>query len=115
MATESPGAQTTTRRAGDPEGSGQLIWLIAEAHGYTRNAIAQAVRRHGVTPTQLGILNRLADQPGLSGAELARQMHVSPQAAHLGLTTLEDKGLIRRGSEPGSGHLVRSELTPQGA
>jgi DNA-binding MarR family transcriptional regulator len=109
-----PTAEPAQRWAGDPEGEGQLIWLIAEAHGYTRNAINQAVRRHGVTPPQLGILHRLADQPGLSGAELARQMFVSPQAAHLALTTLEDKGLIDRQSDPGAGHLVRSALTPRG-
>jgi DNA-binding MarR family transcriptional regulator len=92
----------------------ELIWLIAEAYASTRQMIEQVVRRHGVTATQVGALNQLADQPSQSGANLARRLFISPQSAHLALTTLQTKGLIQRVSDAGTGRRVRSTLTSEG-
>ena len=91
-----------------------LSWLILEAFYYTRRAFDEAVRAHGVSASQLGVLNRLADHPGLSGAELARRMLTTSQAAQLMLATLERKGLVRRDPDPNHGRIVRSRLTPTG-
>lgn len=91
-----------------------LSWLILEAYSYTRRTFDEAVREHGVSASQLGVLNRLADHPGLSGAELARLMLTTSQAAQLMLATLERKGLVRREPDPNHGRIVRSRLTAKG-
>jgi DNA-binding MarR family transcriptional regulator len=67
-----------------------------------------------VTPTQLGTLNRLVDEPGLSGADLARRLLVTPQAAQLALAALERRGLIERRPDPNHGRIVRTYLTKEG-
>jgi DNA-binding MarR family transcriptional regulator len=91
-----------------------LSWLILEAFYFTRRAFDEAVREHGVSASQLGVMNRLADHPGLSGAELARLMLTTSQAAQLMLATLERKGLVRRAPDPNHGRIVRSRLTAKG-
>jgi DNA-binding MarR family transcriptional regulator len=88
--------------------------LIKQAFHYTRRAVDDAVRRHGVSAAQWGVLNRLADQPGLSGADLARQMLITPQAAQLALSSLEDRGLVERRPDPNHGRILRAHLTPEG-
>jgi DNA-binding MarR family transcriptional regulator len=90
------------------------VWLIWKTFQHTRRSIDEVVRAHGVTAAQVGILNRLAEQPGLSGAEVARRMLTTPQAAHLALTTLERKGLIARKSDPGAGRAMGAVLTEEG-
>jgi len=88
--------------------------LIVELHRLTRQELDAATRPHGITPTQLGMLRRLAEQPGLSGADMARRFGTSPQAASAALATLESKGLIERLQEPNGRKLVRSSLTETG-
>ena len=96
------------------DSSASLPWLILEAFHYTRRAFDEAVRVHGVSASQLGVLNRIADHPGLSGAELARLMLTTPQATQLMLGTLERKRLVRRTPDPRHGRIVRSRLTAKG-
>jgi DNA-binding MarR family transcriptional regulator len=90
----------------------ELIWLIWAAFYHTRKPIEAVVHPYGVTAPQIGILNRLADRPGLSGAEISRVLVISPQAVHEALTALERKGLIER--RPGSGRVMSSHLTDAG-
>ena len=85
-----------------------------QAFFYTRRSFDEALRAHGVSASQLGVLNRLAERPGLSGAELARQMFTTSQAAQLMLATLERKGLVERTRDPSHGRIVRSVLTEDG-
>ena len=79
-----------------------------QAFHYTRRTFDDAVRPYGITATQLGVLNRLAERPGLSGAELGRLMLTTSQAAQLMLAALERKGLIKRTPDPNHGRIVRS-------
>jgi DNA-binding MarR family transcriptional regulator len=59
-----------------------LVSLVWAAFYHTRKSVDELVRPNGVTGPQLGILNRLADQPGMSGVEIARAMLIPPQAVH---------------------------------
>ncbi len=61
--------------------------------------------KHGVTSAQTGLLRQLADEPGLSGAELGRRLLISPPqgGAQLALATLEKNGLIERKPDPEHG------------
>jgi DNA-binding MarR family transcriptional regulator len=90
------------------------MWLVWEAFQHTRRAIDEVVRAQGVSAAQLGVLNRLSDGTGLSGAEVARRMLTTPQAAHLSLTTLERKHLIERSFNTPPGRIVHWVLTPEG-
>jgi DNA-binding MarR family transcriptional regulator len=96
------------------EASEQALWLLKRAWHNGHRAVNEAVRSYGVTPTQLGALNRLVQEPGLSGAQLARELLVTPQAAQLALMALERRGLVRRTPDPNHGRIVRSYLTPEG-
>lgn len=62
----------------------------------------------------MGALNRLVREPGLSGAELARRLLVTPQAAQLALTALEERGLVERRPDANHGRIVRTYLTHDG-
>jgi DNA-binding MarR family transcriptional regulator len=91
-----------------------LMWLFWETFQYTRRSFDEALRPHGISGTQLSVMNRIAQRPGLSGVELARLMLTTPQAAHLTLSTLERKGLVERKPDTGNGHITRSFLTQKG-
>jgi DNA-binding MarR family transcriptional regulator len=75
----------------------------------------QVVRDHGITFAQFGLLYSLAEEPGLSGIEVAERAFITPQAAHAALTTLERKGLVEREEESAHRRMVRTGLTDDGA
>lgn len=90
------------------------MWLLKRVFHYGHKAVNDAIRGYGVTPTQMGALNRLVEEPGLSGAELARRLLVTPQAAQLALTALEHRGLVERRPDDHHGRIVRTYLTAEG-
>jgi len=91
-----------------------LLWLLKQAFHFSRHSVNDAVSRHGVTSAQIGLLRQLADHPGLSGAELARRLLISPQGVQLALATLERNGLIERKPDPEHGRIQRAYLTEKG-
>jgi DNA-binding MarR family transcriptional regulator len=92
----------------------EVVWVLGEAYRRSRQLIEQVVRDQGITATQLSILKRLQYVPGISRVEMARQTFISPQAAQVALTTLEDKGLVARRSKNGSNRAVGTHLTAKG-
>jgi DNA-binding MarR family transcriptional regulator len=90
------------------------LWLLKRAWQNGHRAITEAIRIYDITPTQVGALNHLLHEPGLSGAQLARRLLVTPQAAQLALTALDRRGLIERRPDPNHGRIVRTYLTPEG-
>jgi DNA-binding MarR family transcriptional regulator len=90
------------------------LWLLKRAWQNGHRAISEAIRVYDITPTQVGALNHLLHEPGLSGAELARRLLVTPQAAQLALTALDGRGLIERKPDPNHGRIVRTYLTAEG-
>ena len=107
-------AASSPRKKRKYEEREHVLWLLKRAFHYGHRAVNEAVRPHGVTPTQIGALNRLVQEPGLSGAELARRLLVTPQAAQLALASLEERGLVERRPDPHHGRIVRTYLTEQG-
>lgn len=97
-----------------PDTSGHIMWLLKRAFHSGHRAVNDAIHSFGVTPTQIGVLRRLAQEPGLSGAELARRLMVTPQASQLALTGLEERGLVERRPDPDHGRIVRAYLTKDG-
>jgi DNA-binding MarR family transcriptional regulator len=96
------------------DSSDNVLWLLKQAFHQGRRAVDEAIRSHGVTTAQIGLMNRLAEEPGLSGAELARRALITPQGAQLALASLERRGLIERKADPHHGRILRSYLTEEG-
>ena len=96
-------------------GQDNLLWLLKQAFHYSGHTINEAISKHGVSSAQIGLLRQLADEPGLSGAELGRRLLISPQGAQLALATLEKNGLIERRPDPEHGRIQRAYLTEKGS
>jgi len=65
-----------------------ILWHLKQAFYFSLTSVNDAVKPHGVSTAQIGVLRQLANQPGLSGAELARRLLISPQGVQLALTAL---------------------------
>jgi DNA-binding MarR family transcriptional regulator len=91
-----------------------LLWLLKQAFYFSLNSVNDAIAGHGVTTAQIGLLRQLANEPGLSGAELARRLLISPQGVQLALTALERRGLVERKQDPQHGRILQAYLTEEG-
>jgi DNA-binding MarR family transcriptional regulator len=91
-----------------------LLWLLKQSFYFSLNSVNDAIAGHGVTTAQLGLLRQLANEPGLSGAELARRLLISPQGVQLALTALERRGLVERKQDPAHGRILQAYLTDEG-
>src|SRR5258708_39186665 len=65
-----------------------------------RSQVDERLRPQGVTTAQLQVLKVIRDEPGGSGAQLARACFVTPQSAQALLKSLEDGGWITRAKDP---------------
>jgi DNA-binding MarR family transcriptional regulator len=79
-----------------------------------RGQMDEQLRPHGVTTAQLQILKLIRDEPGTSGAELARACHITPQSAQALVKHLETDGWIRREKDRVSDRILNAYLTPAG-
>lgn len=91
-----------------------ILWLLKQAFYHSLTTINDAMSSHGVSTAQIGVLRQLANEPGLSGAELARRLLISPQGVQFALTSLERRGLVERKRDPQHGRILRAYLTGEG-
>jgi DNA-binding MarR family transcriptional regulator len=91
-----------------------ILWLLKQAFYYSLTTINEAMSEHGVSTAQIGVLRQLANEPGLSGAELARRLLISPQGVQLALTALERRGLVERKQDPQHRRILQAYLTGEG-
>jgi DNA-binding MarR family transcriptional regulator len=91
-----------------------ILWLLKQAFYYSLTTINEAMSAHGVSTAQIGVLRQLANEPGLSGAELARRLLISPQGVQAALTSLERRGLVERKKDPQHGRILQCYLTGEG-
>mgnify|MGYP001421993339 CR=1 FL=1 len=91
-----------------------ILWLLKQAFYFSLTSVNEAVSEHGVSTAQIGVLRQLAGEPGLSGAELARRLLISPQGVQLALTALEKRGLVQRKQDPAHGRILQAFLTDKG-
>ncbi|MCG7606690.1 MarR family transcriptional regulator [Mycolicibacterium sp. (ex Dasyatis americana)] len=90
------------------------LWWLKQAFYFSLTEVNESVKEHGVTTAQIGVLRQLSNQPGLSGAELARRLLITPQGVQLALTALEKRGLIERKQDPQHGRILQVFLTDEG-
>lgn len=91
-----------------------LLWHLKQAWYFSLTAVNDAVSQHGVSTAQIGILRQLANEPGLSGAELARRLLITPQGVQLALKELERRGLVERKQDPQHARILQAYLTAKG-
>lgn len=91
-----------------------ILWLLKQAFYFSLTTVNEAVSEHGVSTAQIGVLRQLSNEPGLSGAELARRLLVTPQGVQLALTALEKRGLVERKQDPQHGRILQAFLTGEG-
>lgn len=94
--------------------SGNILWLLKQAFYHSLTTVNEAISDHDVSTAQIGLLRQLAGEPGLSGAELARRLLITPQGVQLALTALERRGLVERKQDPRHGRILRAHLTEEG-
>ncbi|KHO25260.1 MarR family winged helix-turn-helix transcriptional regulator [Mycolicibacterium setense] len=90
------------------------LWWLKQAFYFSLTEVNESVKEHGVTTAQIGVLRQLANQPGLSGAELARRLLITPQGVQIALTALEKRGLVERKQDPQHGRILQVFLTDEG-
>jgi DNA-binding MarR family transcriptional regulator len=96
------------------EQTDNILWLLKQAWYFSLTTVNDAVSEHGVSTAQIGVLRQLSNEPGLSGADLARRLLISPQGVQLALTALERRGLVQRKQDPQHGRILQAFLTDQG-
>jgi DNA-binding MarR family transcriptional regulator len=98
----------------DMELTDNILWLLKQAFYYSLTTVNESMSAHGVSTAQLGVLRQLANEAGLSGAELARRLLISPQGVQLALTSLERRGLVERKQDPQHRRILQAYLTDEG-
>jgi len=94
---------------------GRVGYQLKRAQHALRLEMDGALRGVGITTPRYAALSVLEEEPGVSGAELARRCFVTPQTMNGILAKLEDVGLVERGPHPEHGRVLRAYLTERGA
>jgi DNA-binding MarR family transcriptional regulator len=68
----------------------------------------------GITTSQLRMLWSIAENPGISGAKVARLCSVTPQSGHAILEMMEEQRWVRRRPSEASHRVLVAELTSKG-
>jgi DNA-binding MarR family transcriptional regulator len=95
-----------------PDEAAAIMQLVTDAYRSSRAQIDRVLGRFDLSAMQYGLLMRVAQDPDISGAELARQVRVSAQAVQNQLALLEQRSLIRRTRDHGK--KIKLRITPAG-
>jgi DNA-binding MarR family transcriptional regulator len=91
-----------------------LGFLVRRLMARLRPEAATALRPLGLGLPEFVCLRILETYPGRTGAELARNTHVTAQAMNLVLHELEDMGAVTRPETAPSGRALPAQLTRKG-
>ena len=89
-------------------------YVLKQAASALRTAMDSALRPLELSVAQYSCLEVLGQQPGVSGAELARATFVTRQSMNLVLQGLEQRGLLTRATVAPRGKALPTELTEAG-
>ena len=94
--------------------SSRVGYELKRAQHALRLRMDGELRTLGLTTPQYAALSVLREEPGLSGAALARRCFVRPQTMNRVLTNLESSGLVERLPHPEHGRILQARLTGKG-
>ena len=90
---------------------GYLIWKLSNLmRGYLETRLNEI----DLHIAQMGALVALHETPSVSTADLARDMHMTPQNLSLMMTKFTDEGWVRRNPHRTHGRIQQLELTARG-
>ncbi|NQW90323.1 winged helix-turn-helix transcriptional regulator [Curtobacterium sp. VKM Ac-2861] len=91
-------------------------WTVIRAARQAGRIVAMALKEHGLTPVEFGVLSQLAAANGeLTQAEVARAAEIRAQSVAPIIDGLDGRGLIRREGVRGRGRSGRLFLSEDGA
>ena len=93
---------------------GPIGYLLRQTIHSFNTAMETGLQRYGLSSAQFGALFVLAEEPGLSAADVARAMGTTPQAANLLIAGMEREGLVRRTPHPTHGRILEIYPTDEG-
>ncbi len=93
---------------------GRVGYLLRQAHQAFRVAAQTELSVIGLTLPQYSVLSVADRQPGLSGAELARESMLTPQTTNEIITLLAKAGLVEFGADSRDKRLRRVTVTDAG-
>jgi DNA-binding MarR family transcriptional regulator len=82
-----------------------LAWLLPRTVG------AEAARADRLPPSELEIMRLLARRPGLSVNDVAAELGLKPSNVSTAVSSLVERGTLRRNPDPTDGRVVRLEPT----
>jgi len=94
--------------------SPHISYVIARLERAVRKEIGRLVGPRGLSVAQYTTLSILRSRSGLSNAQLARRLWVTPQSMNEVISALERAGLIERVPDAGNRRILRTALTPAG-
>ncbi|WP_300013045.1 MarR family winged helix-turn-helix transcriptional regulator [Pseudonocardia sp.] len=89
-------------------------WTLVQAAHVVARGFTAVFAEVGLTPSQFGVLAYLADDDGLTQAELARRVLVRPQSLGELVGPLLERGLVRRDGPGGRGRRSAIVITDEG-
>ncbi|MET7453163.1 MarR family transcriptional regulator [Streptomyces sp. NPDC005574] len=101
----------------EPVGLGALdrvTWALRRAELAVQSLKEQRLRPLGMVAAHYTLLISVHDEPGLTGAELARRLNVTPQAIASLVARLESRGQLERREHPRHRHIQELHLTDAG-
>ncbi len=91
----------------------QAGYQLKRASHALRMQMDAVLREIGLTTPQYSTLTIITEQPGLSGAGLARRCFVTPQTMNMIVANLEEAGLLVRRPHPEHGRTLQAYVTPK--
>jgi DNA-binding MarR family transcriptional regulator len=113
--TEAMGAAAPARVERQDVGpDAHLTYLISKVQHQLTLRLDRALQTVGLTLVQFSALANISARPGLSSADLARALLISPQAVGTLIQRMSTAGLVRRGRQP-RGYPGVLRLTEEGS
>lgn len=94
---------------------GVVAWTVIRAARQAARLLTAALKSHGLTPVEFGVLAQLAAADGaMTQAEVARLTEIRPQSVSPVIDDLDRRGLLVREGVRGRGRSGRLVLTADG-
>jgi DNA-binding MarR family transcriptional regulator len=108
------GVERNDKEPVDAEALDRMTWALRRAELAVQALKEQRLRPLGMASAHYALLISVHTEPGLSGAELARRLNVTPQAVASLADRLASRGQLERRSHPRHRHIQELHLTDAG-
>ncbi|HEY7920646.1 MAG TPA: MarR family transcriptional regulator [Streptosporangiaceae bacterium] len=96
-----------------PEAAADLLAAISAVRRTARQAVRKAWRGEPLPTAQSELLRLVADRPGISVADAARELRLAPNTVSTLVGRLAGQALLGRERAPGDARSIRLSVTPR--